>query len=93
MGKIAIEKVIEYLKEIKDVSSDEIEAEIIEAFDGYEYEGETYVIVSSPSRMNGFSPSEGQHSAYIRHSDSPVIGFELEKDGEDSFTVVDAWVS
>lgn len=86
---ITIEQVIENLKNIKQET--DIYNEIVCAFGDYEYEGETEVIVSSNEQMNGFSPSEGIHSCYIDHADSPIIKFELEEVEEGVFSVLNVW--
>jgi hypothetical protein len=86
-----LDLIVNNIKEIRDVKAENIESEIIESFNGYEFEGESYVILSSPTEMNCFRLSEGEHYAYINHKDAPIVSFELEESGEDSFSVVDAW--
>ena len=88
---MTIEQVIENLKGIKEVDIAELQNEIIIAFEDYEFEGITEIIVSSPDVMNGFSPRNGTHSCYIDHTDSQIIKFELEEVEEGVFSVLDVW--
>lgn len=86
-----IEKVIENLKTIKNQDESNIYDEIVCAFGDYEFQGVTEVIVSSSDCLNGFSPSEGVHIAYINHEDSSIIRISLEEVENGIFSVLDAW--
>lgn len=72
---MTIEKIIENLKGLE--VNEYFEENVICAFEDYECEGETDVIVSE---------SSVGYQAYVDHKDSPVILIEVENG-----IVIDAW--
>jgi hypothetical protein len=77
--EMKITDVIENIKKIKNVEESEIRNEIICAFEDYNFEGETEVIVSSNNQV------------YINHINSPIIEFATENNN-DKITVTNAWI-
>jgi len=72
---ISLENVIENIKRIK--GSNDIENDIICAFEDYEFEGVSEIIVTS-------------NQAYANHKDAPIIRFETEEEWKLT-SVIDAW--
>lgn len=71
-------KVIENIKRIQEVEISDFNNEVICAFAGFEFEGETEVIVS-------------EDQAYINHKDAPIVRFETEENEDGTISVTDAW--
>lgn len=63
-----------------EVTSD-FKNDVISAFEDYEYEGETYVIVSKDESNGNID-----YQAYIDHADAPIICIKIENN-----KIKDAW--
>lgn len=87
-----LEKVIENLKEIKGVKSDELENEITVALKDYEVERgiEAIVIIDSSNCINKFKDKK-EDSEYISEDNSPTITIKIEEDEKGLFSIIDAW--
>lgn len=70
MMKTTIEMVIENLEELELMNMDDWQDEIIAAFEDYEYEGETEVIITTYDGKN--------YQAYVNHVDAPIVSFKLD---------------
>lgn len=91
MKQTTIEQVMENLMKIENEKESDIHNSIICAFSDYTFKGKSEVLVTSPSSLNSFEISEGEHYTYINHIEAPIINFELEKVDDDNWTIVRAW--
>ncbi|NLZ34372.1 MAG: hypothetical protein GX889_05590 [Clostridiales bacterium] len=76
---MTIQEVIKNLVGMK--VTDDFENDVICAFEDYEYEGETYVIVSKDESNDNID-----YQAYIDHADAPIICIKIENN-----EIIDAW--
>jgi hypothetical protein len=88
-----LQEIVENIKKINDIEVDELENEIICAFEDYEYEGESEIIVSSQNEMNCFIPREGTHSAYANAAHAPEVKFEVVENEDGTVSIADAWMA
>lgn len=61
--------------------TDDFENDVICAFEDYEYEGETHVIVSKDESNGNID-----YQVYINHADAPIICIKIENN-----EIIDAW--
>jgi len=84
---MTIERVLENLKDLKNIEVSEIRDEIICAFEDYSFEGVTEIMVTTPD-----SSKPNHLNAYANHADAPIITIELENE-DGSVTVKDAYIA
>jgi len=83
---INLETIIASIGAIKNVDLEDIGSEIVCAFEDYEYEGESEIIVSTPDH------GKPNHlNAYANHKDAPIVSIDLCENDDGTVSVADAW--
>ena len=79
------ETVKKNLRKIGKIDADDLESEIVEAFDDYRFRGETDVMISEPRRVGYMDDSgiEYEVQAYVNHADAPIAIIGYAKDGDE----------
>jgi hypothetical protein len=77
---LTLKQIVQNIKKIEDIEADELSNEIICAFEDYECEGESEIIVTD-------------NQAYANHKDAPIVRFETTKNDDDTISVTDAWIA
>lgn len=90
-----IKEVIKNIKHINHCLANEFAEEVAEAFTGYEYDGETDVIVDRVDAL--IYGNTKVFSAFVNHQDAPIVRIEVEKSRGDEeenifYHVNDAYV-